>query len=148
MRKFTSVTSKNHGENNGQAKLTMEAVQVIRHLLRSGHTGREIATVYGLSKSLISGIRTGKLWSAPEEELKDKSMGNKFSGRPYRDEDIQIIAEEVQFLVDGGYRANDRAQILEGLEVALDGSTKEEWRRWTGMTLRSVIDDLFYLGEP
>ena len=73
---------------------------------------------------------------------------NKFKGRPYRDEDIQIIAEEVQFLVDGGYRAHDREQILEGLEVALDGSTKEEWRRWTGMTLRSVIDDLFYLGEP
>lgn len=72
----------------------------------------------------------------------------KFKGRPYRDEDIQIIAEEVHFLVDGGYRRNDKAQILEGLEVALDGSTKEEWRRWTGMTLRSVIDDLFYLGEP
>lgn len=143
------MTSKNHGENNGQAKLTIEAVQVIRHLLRSGHTGKEIAVVYGLSKSLISGIRTGKLWSAPEEELKGKNMNNnKFKGRPYRDEDIQIIAEEVHFLVDGGYRAHDKEQILEGLEVALDGSTRDEWRRWTGMTLRSVIDDLFYLGEP
>lgn len=142
------MTSKNRGENNGQAKLTMEAVRVIRHLLRNGHTGREIAKVYGLSSGLISNIRTEKLWPEPEEAEEEEVNNNKFKGRPYRDEDIQIIAEEVQFLVDGGYRANDRAQILEGLEVALDGSTKEEWRRWTGMTLRSVIDDLFYLGEP
>ena len=142
------MTSKNRGESNGQAKLTMEAVRVIRHLLRNGHTGREIAKVYGLSSGLISNIRTEKLWPEPEEVEEEQVNNNKFKGRPYRDEDIQIIAEEVQFLVDGGYRAHDRAQILEGLEVALDGSTKEEWRRWTGMTLRSVIDDLFYLGEP
>ena len=63
-------------------------------------------------------------------------------------EDVQIITDEVRFLVQGGYRANDKEQILEGLEVALDGSPKEDWRRWTGMTLRSVIDDLFYLGTP
>ena len=75
-------------------------------------------------------------------------MGGKFSGRPFRDEDVQIIAGEVVFLMQGGYRANDKTQILEGLEVALDGSPKEDWRRWTGMTLRSVIDDLFYLGTP
>lgn len=143
------MTSKNRGENNGQAKLTMEAVRVIRHLLRNGHTGREIAKVYGLSSGLISNIRTERLWPEPEEVEEEQVNNNKFKGRPYRgDEDIKIIAEEVQFLVEGGYRANDRAQILEGLEVALDGSTKEEWRRWTGMTLRSVIDDLFYLGEP
>ena len=75
-------------------------------------------------------------------------MGGKFSGRPFRDEDVQIIAGEVVFLMQGGYRANDKIQILEGLEVALDGAPKEDWRRWTGMQLRSVIDDLFYLGTP
>ena len=75
-------------------------------------------------------------------------MGGKFSGRPFRDEDVQIIAGEVVFLMQGGYRANDKSQILEGLEVALDGSPKEDWRRWTGMQLRSVIDDLFHLGTP
>jgi hypothetical protein len=74
--------------------------------------------------------------------------GNKLKGRPFRDEDIQIIVEEVEFLMNGGYRSNDRKQILEGLEVALDGSDRDEWKRWTGMQLRSVIDDLFYLGTP
>lgn len=73
---------------------------------------------------------------------------NKFKGRPFRDEDIQIITEEVTYLVQSGYRANDKTQILEGLEVALDGSDRDEWKRWTGMQLRSVIDDLFYLGTP
>ena len=75
-------------------------------------------------------------------------MGGKFSGRPFRDEDVQIIAGEVVFLMQGGYRANDKEQILEGLEVALDGAPTEDWRRWTGMKLMHVIDDLFYLGTP
>lgn len=73
---------------------------------------------------------------------------NKLKGRPFRNEDIKIIAEEVHFLVGGGYRAHDKDQILEGLEVAIEGSPKDDWRRWTGMRLRNVIDDLFYLGTP
>ena len=73
---------------------------------------------------------------------------NKFKGRPFRDEDIQIITEEVVYLMENGYRAQDKTRVLEGLEVALDGSPQEDWKRWTGMRLRSVIDDLFYLGTP
>ena len=75
-------------------------------------------------------------------------MGSKFSGRPFRDEDVQIITDEVLFLMNGGYRANDKPRILDGLEVALEGSEIDEWKRWTGMRLRNVIDDLFYLGTP
>lgn len=75
-------------------------------------------------------------------------MGGKFSGRPFRDEDVRIIAEEVEFLVQGGYRAHEKDQILEGLGVALEGAPKDDWRRWTGMKLMHVIDDLFYLGAP
>lgn len=62
--------------------------------------------------------------------------------------EFKIVAQEVEHLVRGGYRKKDANQILEGLEVALDGSTKEEWSRWVGMKLRNVIDDLFYLGTP
>lgn len=62
----------NHGENNGKARLTLEAVKVIRYLLEQGHQGREIARVYGLSEGLVSGIKNGKLWSAPDEKLLDK----------------------------------------------------------------------------
>jgi hypothetical protein len=70
----------------------------------------------------------------------------KLRGRPFRDEDIQIITEEVTYLMENGYRAQDKAQVLEGLEVALDGSDRDEWKRWTGMRLRNVIDELFELG--
>ena len=73
---------------------------------------------------------------------------NKLKGRPFRDDDIRTIAEEVVYLMENGYRAKDKAQVLEGLEVALDGSPQEDWKRWTGMQLRNVIDDLFYLGTP
>ena len=75
-------------------------------------------------------------------------MGGKFSGRPYRDEDIQIIAREVEFLLAGGYRANEKDRIISGLEKALEDSPIEDWRRWTGMKLMHVIDALYELGEP
>ena len=75
-------------------------------------------------------------------------MGSKLSGGKFRDEDIDTIVSEVEFLVRDGYRKSDGAQILEGLRVALDGSTKEEWKRWTHMKLMHVIDDLYHLGTP
>ena len=75
-------------------------------------------------------------------------MGNYNSGRPFRDEDIQIIIEEVTFLMAGGYRAGDKKQIDEGLRVAIKGSSSDEWKRWTAMKLCDVIDDLHYLGTP
>ena len=73
---------------------------------------------------------------------------NKFKGRPFGDDDIRTIVEEVTYLMEQGYRAHDRTRVLEGLEVALEGSPKDDWRRWTGMKLRNVIEDLYYLGTP
>ena len=73
---------------------------------------------------------------------------NKLSGGKFRPEDIKTIAGEVQYLVHDGYRRNDAKQILEGLEVALRGSTMDEWKRWTHMKLRDVINDFHYLGTP
>lgn len=75
-------------------------------------------------------------------------MGGKLSGGKFRDEDIRTIVSEVEFLIKDGYRRNDGAQILDGLRVALEGSTQEEWKRWTHMRLRDVINDLHYLGTP
>ena len=141
--------SKNRGEKNGQAKLTLEAVQVIRHLLSRGHSSKEIATVYGISFGLVSGIRNNKLWATVEEQpVIQPTNNNKFKGRPYRDEDIQIITKEVEFLLAGGYRANEKDRILSGLEKALEDSPVEDWRKWTGMKLMHVIDALYELGEP
>ena len=68
--------------------------------------------------------------------------------KPFRDEDVQFIVEEGKHLIQDGWRPNDATQILEGIEVALDGSPKEDWERWTRMPLEIVIDDLFYLGTP
>lgn len=73
---------------------------------------------------------------------------NKFKGRPFGDDDIRTIVEEVTYLMEHGYRAHDREQVLEGLEVAIEGSPKDDWKRWTGMKLRNVIEDLYYLGTP
>lgn len=137
------AASKNHGENNGQAKLTWETVQVIRHLLRCGHSGKEIAAVYGLSKSLISGIRTGKLWNVEEELMVNK---NKCKGRPFSDEDVKTIVEEITFLLDGGYRRNDKEQIERGLEVALESVAPECWKRWALTPQKFVMQELYAMG--
>ena len=75
-------------------------------------------------------------------------MAGKLSGGKFRDEDIQTIVGEVEYLINDGYRKHDAPQILEGLRVALEGSTMDEWKRWTHMKLMHVIDDLYYLGRP
>ena len=139
------MTSKNFGENNGQAKLTVEAVEIIRHLLRSGHQGKEIAQVYGLSKALISAIRNNKVWTAPVEQM-EKHVGSSTSGHRFDQNDINTIVEEVQFLMAGGYRAQDKAKILRGLNRALKRKTSKEWKEWVGTPLRVVIDDLYRKG--
>jgi len=71
---------------------------------------------------------------------------NKFKGRPFRDEDIQIITEKVTYLMENGYRAQDKAQVLEGLDTALDKVHPDTWKRWTAMKLRNVIDELCAIG--
>ena len=137
------MTSKNYGENNGRAKLTTEAVQVIRHLLQQGHTSKEIAMVYGISKALVSAIKTNKVWAKPPEETMDK---NKYKGRPFSDEDVKTIVEELTFLLDGGYRANDKAQIMRGLEIALESVTPECWKRWALTPQKNVIQEIYAIG--
>lgn len=62
--------------------------------------------------------------------------------------DVRVIAEEVRFLMQGGYRDRDRERIIDGLDIALEHMPPEEWRMWGGMPLRAVIDDLYRLGEP
>ena len=76
------------------------------------------------------------------------AVGNKYLERPFSLADSRVIVEEVRFLVEGGYRGSDKEQILEGLDVALKGLSREDWKRWNHMLLRDVIDDLYYLGTP
>lgn len=50
------------GERNGQAKLSQSQVLEIRDLLRNGLAGTDIADRFGVSKSLVSLIKRGRLW--------------------------------------------------------------------------------------
>lgn len=68
--------------------------------------------------------------------------------KPFNETDIQTIVGEVEFLVKSGWRDEDANQILEGVRVALEGSPRKDWERWTKLPLHMVIDDLFYLGTP
>jgi HNH endonuclease/NUMOD4 motif len=52
----------NHGERNGQAKLTTEVVQAIREAKGSRGLINDLAQQYGVSHSAISMIRSGKRW--------------------------------------------------------------------------------------
>lgn len=74
-------------------------------------------------------------------------MGSKFSGRAFSDQDIQIITEEVLFLIEGGYRAKDKAKVLEGLDYALDNMNLEDWRVWLHYPLRKIVTELTKLGS-
>lgn len=51
-----------YGGKNGQSKLTAKQVETIRFLLSFGHTHSSIAEKYGVARSTISGINTGKSW--------------------------------------------------------------------------------------
>ena len=139
------MTRKNFGENNGKAKLTVEAVEIIRHLLRSGHRVKEIAEVYGVSKSLVSAIKANKVWNAPVEQM-EKPMAERMAVNRFNQEDIDTIVEEVKFLLAGGYRAKDKVKILRGLDRALRKKNNGEWKTWVGTPLSGVMDDLFRKG--
>lgn len=71
---------------------------------------------------------------------------NKYKGRPFRDEDVQVIVEEITFLLDGGYRRNDKDQIVRGLEMALESVTPECWKRWALTPQKFVIQEMYAMG--
>lgn len=51
------------GENNGSAKLTREKVIQIKALLKASICYDYICDIYGISKTTISNIKSGKTWS-------------------------------------------------------------------------------------
>lgn len=51
------------GSKHGQAKLTEDDVREIRKRLDAGESTYSLAKVYGVSQSLISGIKQGKRWT-------------------------------------------------------------------------------------
>lgn len=52
----------NLGIRNGHAKLNDDKVKEIRKLLQAGKKHKEISEIYGISCSVISEIRNGKMW--------------------------------------------------------------------------------------
>lgn len=51
------------GEKKHDAKLSARDIPVIREMLKSGHSRRNIAQVFSVSHAVINGIAWGKLWS-------------------------------------------------------------------------------------
>lgn len=51
------------GASNGSAKLTIEAVEVIRDGLAAGVTQRQLADRFGVSQTLISRIHRKEIWN-------------------------------------------------------------------------------------
>lgn len=51
------------GEQNGNAKLTAERVMAMRCMYASGATQREVAALFGVTRSLAHRIVTGRAWA-------------------------------------------------------------------------------------
>src|SRR5580704_5089112 len=59
----SSRASVNRGEKNALAKLTWNKIAEIRVMLADGVSGKDIAEVYKISRSVVSNIKTGKRWT-------------------------------------------------------------------------------------
>lgn len=60
----SALRLKTKGEDNGNAKLTADQVARMRSLLDSGERMKTIATMFGVSYSLVKRIRRGEVWNA------------------------------------------------------------------------------------
>lgn len=56
-------------KENGGAKLNVEQVREIRAKLDAGQLGKDLARQYGVSPSVISDIKNGKLWQLDKIEV-------------------------------------------------------------------------------
>lgn len=73
---------------------------------------------------------------------------NKFTRRASIAYEKRLIVEEVTYLMETGYRKPHYAQVMDGMQVALDDSTDTEWKNWAELPLKYVIDDFFHYGVP
>ena len=51
------------GEQNPSSKLTEDSIREIRKMLQNGYTQKQIASIYNVDQSLISLIKSNKIWS-------------------------------------------------------------------------------------
>lgn len=58
----------------------------------------------------------------------------------------EIIIEEVMFLLNDGYRKEERAQIMEGMQVAIEGYSAAEWKFLAELPLDAVMNEFMALG--
>jgi len=56
------------GEKNCNSKLSYEKVDIIKEYLYNGCTYKEIAELFGISKSTISKIKAGRIWNKYQGE--------------------------------------------------------------------------------
>ncbi len=51
-----------NGDNHHLSKLTFEKAKEIRRRIKNGETGKELSSIYNVSESIISQIKTNKRW--------------------------------------------------------------------------------------
>jgi len=51
------------GEENGKSKLTADIVREARSLIAAGHSSREVAERFGVTKGAIQAMREGRTWA-------------------------------------------------------------------------------------
>lgn len=60
---FQTGLANNTGEKNGMSKITISMAIVIKSKIKEGMTQQKIADELGVSRSLVSAIKIGRLWS-------------------------------------------------------------------------------------
>jgi DNA-binding transcriptional regulator YiaG len=69
-------TSHNVGEDNPRAELRGSDIHFIRQMLAGGMTQAEVALFYGVSRSTISHIKTGRRWSQIQVSSEEMEVSN------------------------------------------------------------------------
>ena len=75
-------------------------------------------------------------------------MSSLFRKRLSAADERLIIIEEATYLMDSGYRQSDYAQIMDGMYLAVEQCSDDEWKNWAELPLKYVIDDFFHYGVP
>jgi hypothetical protein len=65
---------RNFGEKNPASKLTAERVRAIRACLAQGHSARDTAVRFGISRRHVDQIKTGVRWAALDSALREPSL--------------------------------------------------------------------------
>jgi len=92
-------------------KLTVEKVKRIKKLLKKGVTQPKIAAHFGVSRSLISDIATGRVWTKVGGKVPNKRQGGQHKVVDYDPTDSRVLSLESEIVMLQEERQAMRRQI-------------------------------------